>query len=157
MVTYLSPIRKTEAGSASHPPPTPARLVSSHPREVLISSPCLAHASPTEEKKTSASLHQDPAKQSQYLSWIPTSALVELWTETLEFRSPGPWGHLVLLAFLLDGKNRLPLNPFPKYFSTRPCLTKPSLQDRKAHTSTEIRVLWTLSLSLHFIKCRYKR
>lgn len=69
---YLSFISGREAGSPSIPS-TRASLGSSHQRGPRTQSR-LIHTSPAEEKKTQASLNQNPAKQSQRLSWIPSPA-----------------------------------------------------------------------------------
>lgn len=62
-------------------------------------------------------------------------------------------------CFPLAG-NSLPFpNPFPKYFSTRLCLTETSPPMQRVQAMIEIGVLGTQSLSLEkvFIKCRCKR
>lgn len=119
--------------------------------EVLVPSPALF--TPVPPKRRKPKLLSIRILQSNHSAFPGSPALpgVELWKHRLQNSGAlGPGGHLALLAFPLDGQSRLPLNPFPKHFSTRPCLTKPLLRDRTAQMSIEISVLWTLCLSLQF-------
>lgn len=110
--------------------------------------PRLTHASPAKEKKTRARSESCKTIAAPLLDPRPGPRGEPRRHRLQNSGALGPGGRLAPLAFPLDGKSRLPLNPFPKPFSTRQCLTKPSLRDRTARMSIEIRVLRTPRLSL---------
>lgn len=131
VVMYLSFISGRETGSSSYPPPLP-RLASSHLGRPSYSLPCFCQSHWREENQRFSQSESCKVITGPFLDpHLCASWAVE--AQTLEFRSPGPWGPLALLAFPMDGRVSflLTLNPFLKHLSTRPCLTKPSLWDRR--------------------------
>ena len=150
VVVHLSLISWREVGWVPITPSTPARLPPSHPKRSLHTfSPLLMLVSPGEIQSFSQSESCKAITVPFLDPQLSPGSAVE--AEILEFWSPGPWGHLALLAFGLDERSRLPLNPFPKHFSTRPYLTKPSLYWNKGSVDSE-----PLSAKVFLIKCRRK-
>lgn len=113
-----------EAASPSHLLPSLADFLTSGD---VPTHPLASVRASLAPEKFRASLSWNLTKQSQYLTWTPTSAQAELWKQRLEHSGALALGPLAMLAVSLDKSSQLSLNSFPKHFCTRPCLTKPSL------------------------------
>lgn len=95
-------------------------------------------------RTSKSQIHWEPQAHSCLYSARPTKTRTALLSITLH-QNPSlgclhaePWScwHLALLAVSSVMKSLLPLNPFPKHFSSKPCLTKTiPLQLGTAHCS----------------------